>query len=133
MTNPRLRNAPAIRSPRGLSLNAKSWRDTVKNGLRKSKPVYAVQVATYQAYMEGSVPSVSQNPALFTAVNKDTAEIYHELVPFDASLAQQASDRAVNVIRATEIGEILPRIAASPDHFECAFCPYQQRCWKEVA
>jgi len=25
MTNPRLRNAPAIRSPRGLSLNAKSW------------------------------------------------------------------------------------------------------------
>jgi len=115
------------------SMNAKSWRDTVKNGLHKSKPIYAVQVATYQAYMEGSVPGVSQNPALFTAVNKDTAEIYHELVPFDAALAQQASDRGVNVIRATEIGEILPRIAASPDHFECAFCPYQHRCWKEAA
>jgi len=115
------------------SMNAKSWRDTVKNGLHKSKPIYAVQVATYQAYMEGSVPGVSQSPALFTAVNKDTAEIYHELVPFDATLAQQASDRAVNVIRATEIGELLPRITASPDHFECTFCPYQQRCWKEAA
>jgi hypothetical protein len=84
------------------SLNAKSWRDTVKNGLKKSKPIYAVQVATYQAYMEGSIPGISKNPALFTAINKDTAEIYHELVPFDAALAQEASDRAVNLIRATE-------------------------------
>lgn len=115
------------------SLNAKSWRDTVKHGLKKSKPVYAVQVATYQAYMEGSVPGTSANPALFTAVNKDTAEIYHELVPFDAAMAQEASDRAVNLIRATESGEWLPRIAVSEDHFECTFCPYRQRCWKVTA
>ncbi len=115
------------------SLNAKSWRDTVKNGLKKSKPIYAVQVATYQAYMEGSVPGISANPALFTAVNKDTAEIYHELVPFDAALAQEASDRAVNLIRATEAGETLPRVATSEDHFECVFCPYRERCWQVAA
>lgn len=115
------------------SLNAKSWRDTVKHGLKKSKPVYAVQVATYQAYMEGSVPGISKNPALFTAVNKDTAEIYHELVPFDAALAQVASDRAVNLIRATEAGELLPRVAASDDHYECTFCPYRRRCWQVAA
>ena len=115
------------------SMNAKSWRDTVKHGLKKSKPIYAVQVATYQAYMEGSVPGISANPALFTAVNKDTAEIYHELVPFDAALAQEASDRAVNLIRATDAGEVLPRIAMNEDHFECAFCPYRQRCWKVAA
>lgn len=115
------------------SINAKSWRDVVKNGLKKSKPIYAVQVATYQAYMEGSVPGISKNPALFSAVNKDTAEIYHELVPFDAALAQEASDRAVNLIRATEVGETLPRIAASDDHFECKFCPYRERCWQVSA
>lgn len=115
------------------SLNAKSWRDTVKNGLRKSKPVYAVQVATYQAYMEGSVPGIAANPALFTAVNKDTAEIYHELVPFDTALAQEASDRAVNLIRATEAGETLPRVAADEGHFECKFCPYRVRCWQVAA
>lgn len=112
------------------SLNAKSWRDTVKSGLKKSKPIYAVQVATYQAYMEGSVPGISKNPALFTAINKDTAEIYHELVPFDAALAQEASDRAVNLIRATEAGETLPRVAIREDHFECVFCPYRERCWR---
>ena len=115
------------------SMNAKSWRDTVKHGVKKSKPIYAVQVATYQAYMEGSVLGISANPALFTAVNKDTAEIYHELVPFDAALAQEASDRAVNLIRATDAGEVLPRIAMNEDHFECAFCPYRQRCWKVAA
>lgn len=115
------------------SLNNKSWRDTAKNGLRKSKPIYAVQVATYQAYMEGSVAGISQNPALFTAINKDTAEIHHELVPFDAALAQEASDRAVTVLRASEAGDLLPRIAASSDYFECEYCPYHQRCWKAGA
>ncbi|HHK74729.1 MAG TPA: hypothetical protein ENJ57_06155, partial [Rhizobiales bacterium] len=76
------------------SLNARSWRDTVKRGLAVSKPVYAAQIAIYQAYMEPVVPGISANPALFTAINKDTAELYHELVPFDAALAQAMSDKA---------------------------------------
>lgn len=50
------------------------------------------------------------NPALFTAINKDTAELHHELVPFNASLAQRMSDRAVKVITASEAGELLPRM-----------------------
>ena len=83
------------------SLNARSWRDTVKRGLAVSKPVYAAQIALYQAYMEASVPGISTNLALFTAVNKDTTELYHELVPFDAALARRMSDKAVRVIRAT--------------------------------
>ena len=72
------------------SLNAKSWKDTVKRGVAKSKPVYAAQMATYQAYMEASVPGISKNPALFTAINKDTAELHFELVPFDVGLAYSA-------------------------------------------
>ena len=38
------------------SLNAKSWKDTAKRGVAVSKPVYAAQIAVYQAYMEASVP-----------------------------------------------------------------------------
>ena len=83
------------------SLNDKSWRDTVKKGLTLSKPIYAAQIAVYQAYMETSVKGISQNPALFTAINKNTAELYHELMPFDAALAQKASDKAVTILRAT--------------------------------
>lgn len=115
------------------SLNAKSWKETVKHGVAKSKPVYAAQIAIYQAYMEGSIPGISRNPALFTAVNKDTAEICHELVPFDASLAQNVSDRAVHILRATDVGEIMPRVTADPDYFECRFCAYRTSCWEKEA
>lgn len=112
------------------SMNAKSWKQIVDKGLKVSKPVYATQIAVYQAYMEGTIPGISQNPALLTAVNKDTSEIYHELVPFDAALAQNASDRAVNLLRATEAGETLPRLTTDPDHFECRFCDWRHHCWK---
>ena len=112
------------------SLNARSWKDTVKRGVAKSKPVYAAQIAIYQAYMEGSVPGICKNPALFTAINKDTAELYFERVAFNAALAQKASDRAVNILKATEAEEQLPRHTADPEHFECRFCDYRTRCWE---
>jgi hypothetical protein len=76
-------------------MNARNWRACVKDGVVVSKPVYAAQIALYQAYMDASVPGLASNPALFTAINKDTAELHHELVPFNAELAQRMSDRAV--------------------------------------
>ena len=111
------------------SMNNKSWKDTVKRGVAISKPVYAAQIATYQAYMESQVSGISANPALFTTINKDTAELYHELVPFDAALAQKMSDRAVRIIKTTEAHELLPRISRESTHFECKMCSYQDRCW----
>jgi hypothetical protein len=113
------------------SMNAKSWKQTVEKGVKLAKPVYAVQIALYQAYMEEMFPGISQHPALFTAINKDTAELYHELVPFDAALAQAASDKAVNILRATQAGETLPRITTDREYFECRFCDWQNHCWKE--
>ena len=114
------------------SMNAKAWKQTVDKGMKVAKPIYAVQIAIYQAYMEEIIPGVSKNPALFTAVNKDTSELYHELVPFDAGLAQAASDKAVNILRATQAGETLPRMTADPEHFECRFCDWKDHCWKET-
>jgi hypothetical protein len=111
------------------SLNNKSWNDTVKKGLVISKPIYAAQIAIYQAYMENSIPNISKNPALFTAINKDTAEIHFELIPFDKSLAQNLSDKAVKILTATEAGELLPRISSDSSYFECRFCPWSERCF----
>ncbi|MEI8395172.1 MAG: hypothetical protein WCF85_10580 [Rhodospirillaceae bacterium] len=105
------------------ALNRKSWQDTVKRGVAVSKPVYAGQIALYQAYM--GLPA----PALFTALNKDSCELHHELVPFDPALAQALSDRAVTILRATDVRELLPRHTANRDHFECRMCPWQNRCW----
>lgn len=112
------------------TMNAKNWRACVKDGVVKSKPVYAAQIALYQAYMEASVPGISASPALFTTINKDTAELHHELVPFDADLAQRMSDKAVRILTATDAGELLPRFTRTRDHFECRFCAWATRCWE---
>ena len=55
------------------TMNAKAWRETSSKGVAVAKPIYAAQIAVYQAYMDASVPGVADNPALFTAINKDTA------------------------------------------------------------
>ncbi|GIX11787.1 hypothetical protein [Elioraea sp.] len=105
------------------ALNAKSWNDLVKRGLKVSKPVYFAQVQLYMAYMELAV-------ALFTAINKDTQALYHEAVAFDPAEAQGLSDKAVEIIRAAEAGELPPRIASASDFYLCRLCPYQRRCWE---
>jgi hypothetical protein len=106
-------------------LSAKSWRELEKHRLAVAKPIYAAQVAVYQAYL-----GLHEQPALFTAINADTMELYAERVAFDAALAQRMSDRAVKVISATDAGELLPRGFADPTHVECRMCPWQDRCWR---
>jgi hypothetical protein len=127
-------NALGIKCPalfEAKSMNNKSWNETAKKGLVLSKPVYAAQIAMYQAYMEETFPDISQNPCLFTAINKDTCELYHELVPFDGQLAQRMSDKAVNITLALQAKELLPRSFASSDVYNCKVCPYNKECWSE--
>lgn len=106
------------------TVGAKSWREIERKGVVAARPVYASQIALYQAYLD-----LTDNPALFTALNADTMEIHAELVPFDPARAQQMSDRAVQVIQATEAGETLPRVSDNPEHFECKWCAWKETCW----
>ena len=106
------------------ALKASSWNDTAKKGVQVSKPVYYGQLQIYTAYM-------GLGSALFTALNKDSCELYHEHVPFDAAAAQALSDKAVDVLRAADAGDLLPRIAAHADFYLCRFCPFAARCWTE--
>lgn len=105
------------------ALNAKSWNDLVKRSLAVSKPTYFAQVQLYMAYLE-------VERTLFTALNKDTQALYHEVVAFDPAQAQALSDKAVAILRAAEAGELLPRIAAASDFYLCRACPYARRCWE---
>jgi hypothetical protein len=105
------------------ALNQKSWTDLVKRGLRQAKPIYFAQCQLYMAYMELEV-------TLFTAMNKDTQELYHEVVHFDPAEVQRLSDKAVDILRAVEAEELPPRIARAPDFYLCRMCPYARRCWE---
>ena len=107
------------------SANAKNWRDIVKRGVRAAKPIYAAQIALYQAYI-----GLTEAPALFTAINKDTSELWHELVPFDGALAQ-----AVERQGGADPARLRRRRAAAapsppiPSTSSAAFCAWKERCW----
>jgi hypothetical protein len=107
------------------ALGSKSWNDLVRRGLRHSKPIYFAQVQLYMAYLRLDV-------ALLTALNRDTLVLHHEVVPFDANEAQRLSDRAVDILRAADVGELPPRIAANADFYLCRFCAYATRCWENA-
>lgn len=107
------------------TLNNKSWNDTAKRGVLVSKPLYFAQVQLYMAYMD-----LEANPCLFTALNKDTSELYHEMIAFDAETAQRYSDRAVQIIKATESNELLPCISNDSSFFKCKMCGFRNECWK---
>jgi hypothetical protein len=108
------------------AINSKNWRALERDGLEKTFPQYAAQVALYQAYLDVT------NPALFTALNADTCERLHFLVPFDTERAQLWSDRAVMIIEATRAGELLPRAYDDPQNWHCRMCGHYKRCWGQA-
>lgn len=105
------------------ALNARSWAHLAEHGLRRSKPVYFAQVQLYMAYLE-------LGQTLFTALNKDSQALHHEIVLFEPAVAQALSDKAVAIIRAAEAGELPRRVSDDPDHYLCRWCPYARRCWE---
>lgn len=106
------------------TLNNKSWNDTAKRGVLVSKPLYYAQVQLYLAYM-----GLEANPCIFTALNKDTSELYHELMPFDPECAQRYSDRAVQIIKASENNELLPCISSDSSFYRCKMCGFRKQCF----
>jgi hypothetical protein len=108
------------------TMNNKSCTDTAKRGVLVTKPLYFAQVQLYMAYM-----SLDENPCLFTALNKDTSELYHELIPFDAEAAQRYYDRAVQIIKASENNELMPCISSDSSFYRCKMCGFRNECWGE--
>jgi hypothetical protein len=105
------------------ALRQASWQTIVKKGLKAAKPVYWAQVQVYMAYL-------AIERTLFVALDKDSQALHFELVRFNPSEAQALSDKAVDIVRAVDGRELLPRIAAAADFYLCRFCPYARRCWE---
>ena len=107
------------------TMNHKSWNDTQKRGVLVSKPVYYSQVQLYMVYME-------LDRCLFVALNKDSSDLYFEVIPFDPGMAQKYSDRAVQIIKATENNELLPCVSGDSSFFLCKMCGFRDHCWKDA-
>lgn len=104
-------------------LGSKNWKKLNKEKLKSYSSTYYAQV---QVYMH----MIGLERCLFTAVNADTMEIYHELVLLEATEATGYMDRVKRVILATDMGEMLPRCTGDQTFFQCRFCDFAGECWK---
>lgn len=98
--------------------NSKSFLKLVKEGVRACKFEHFVQVQVYMRKMGLAV-------ALYMAVNKDTDEIYAELIYLEPEVADQFIDRAKTLIG---MNYAPARINESPGWFACAWCDHKAVC-----
>ena len=91
-------------------------------GVAEAKPMHFKQM---QIYMH----RLNLKKALYMAVNKNTDELYLELVDYNPDLARSLVDKAESII----FGHGLPpRISNSPaTHWECRFCAMRGVCLKD--
>lgn len=106
------------------ALNNKGWKNIVKNGLRLGEPKYYGQIQLYMGYFE-------LTNFLFTAINKDTEELYPEIIKFELSEAQAFSDRGVKLIEACRAEEPPPRMCPSASFFQAKWCQFVDVCFKD--
>lgn len=107
------------------ALKAKYWNAIVKHGLQKAEPKYYGQCQEYMGYSE-------LVNTLFTTINKDTAEIYHCVIPYSVQAAQKLSDRGVTLIKAVDTRQVPARISANRDFFKCKQCELADHCWSSA-
>jgi len=101
-------------------MKSSKWKECDTKGVSKSHPVYWAQCHVYMAYM-------GLEQCLFTALNTDTSELLFQYFDLDASVAQWASDRGVQVISAKSALE-MPRITRDKTDFKCRWCNWRERC-----
>lgn len=95
-----------------------SFNDVKSKRVKKSKFEHYVQMVIYMEYFGLSA-------AVYFAVNKDTDEIYVEIVNPDPETARKYVERAGLAIGATSLP---PRISESPAFWKCKFCDFNPVC-----
>lgn len=100
--------------------NDKSFKDLVKVGVLKSKPVHEAQCQLYMSRLK-------MEWALYGAVNKNDDHLHLELIPYDAQRAQYYLDRADLIVAA---GSQPERISENPGWYECKWCDFYNVCHK---
>jgi hypothetical protein len=102
--------------------SSKSFAALVKDGVKFAKPVHYTQMQTYMRKMGLTV-------ALYGAVNKDTDELWFEIVVLDTLHADQYLDRAVQLIQMPQPPR---KLNSSPGYYICKNCDHRQVCHLNV-
>lgn len=98
--------------------NAKSFAKLVSSGLYESKKEHYVQMIQYMGFYKLRI-------GLYLAVNKDTDELYGELIEYDRGWDEYYVSRSATIILARFAP---PRISDNPSVFACRFCDFKKEC-----
>ena len=124
----KLRNVPGYEDDTFLfeakSMNQNNFMDTKNKGVQEGKPQYYSQMQMYMGRLGLSI-------GLFVAMNKNTSELYTEMIPFDANHFDDLVCREQNIILAQNINEF-PKINNNPSWYQCKFCDAKYVCHHEA-
>ena len=99
--------------------NQFNFKSFQKNGIKHNSK-YLVQVHVY-------MHKLKLKKCLFIVVNKDSQELYFEIIEIDEFIAVTALQRGFNI---AEMKEEPERRYPNKSYFKCKFCSYYSRCWK---
>lgn len=105
--------------------NDASFKKLVKEGVRSAKFEHFVQMQQYMRKMGLTV-------ALYMAVNKNTDELYAEIIMLDIATADTFIDRADKIIWMQFAPEKIGS-PPSPGNFDCKWCDHKPVCFQKVA
>lgn len=97
----------------------KSFTKLQREGVRESKPMHYAQMTVYMG-TEG------KKHALYLAVNKNTDDLYAEIIEFNQKEFETLLLKSYRVITSKEA---LPRSSNRPDFWTCKYCPAHSACW----
>ena len=104
------------------TMKQEHFRVLERKGCQQAKFVYWCQCQCYMG-MSGI------HQALFVVRNKNTEELYQEIIPFDANLYELLLQKFTRITQAE--GAPLGYTALKKPHFECSWCAHKESCWKE--
>lgn len=96
------------------------FKELLKSGVAVAKPEHFAQMSIYgQAY--------GLTHAIYMAVNKNTDELYIEVVKLNFNLAQQMVLKAEQIITAEKAPS---KMSMDETHYKCKFCNFKLICHK---
>ena len=106
----------------GKSANHNNFMDTIRKGVKASKPMHYTQTQMYMGRR-------GLSNAMYVMMDKNTSDLYVEFIPFDKDHFESMEEREIEVFSAEHINEF-PRIASNPTWYTCKFCPASDVCHK---
>lgn len=99
--------------------NQFNFKAFVKEGIGHNEK-YLVQVHVYMHKMK-------LKKCLFIVVNKDSQELYFEVINYDEFVAATALQRGFTIAESSEVPD---RKYATKSYFRCKMCTYYKECWE---